>query len=139
MQKCVINLKPILWVVSLLLSFTLFSLPAFSVPLSGLATAQAASEKPEETPTVSKTTTSLIATLSDEQVRKLLIEELQRNNASSLSNSVLSHEVPGPGAFFGGLLQSLTQKSDSSEKEVRQLLTSIPDVFPDLKRVFLSL
>ncbi len=126
-------------VVSLTLLFTFFSLPAFSVPLSAITVAhQATTETPEESPAVSETT-SLIATLSDEQVRKLLIEELKKNSASSQSKSVLSNEIPGPGAFFGELLQSLTQKSDSSEIKVRQLLASIPDVVPDLKKVFLSL
>lgn len=134
----VINPKSAFLVVSFLFIITVLSNTAQSTPLSVIASQQSRSETTENVQSPSDTT-SLIATLSDEQVRKLLIEELRKNSRETQSDSVLIDEIPGPGALFSGLLYSLSQKSDSSEKKVQQLFASIPEIIPDLSKVFLTL
>ncbi len=81
-------------------------------------------------------TNALLASLSDEQVRQLLIKELQK---APEAQDALKDNSSDPGAFFGDLVNTLSDKSDSSEEGLRQLLSSFPEILPDLDRILLTL
>lgn len=130
------SLRPVIF--TILFVFTLCSLPAAVAPL----VAAAGTGPQESTATSSSQTDSahinaLIAGLSDEQVRKLLIAELQKKSATD--SATQADKQLGPEFIFGDILNALSDKSDSSEQKVKQLLASIPDFFPDLYKVFLTL
>ncbi len=59
------------------------------------------------------------------------------DDANDTSN--LESEIPGVGAFFGRMLDSLASLSNSSEGQFRALALSFPLVFPDLYKVFITL
>ncbi len=60
--------------------------------------------------------------------------EAQQHDTSSLQS-----EIPGVGAFFGKMLDSLTSVTNSSEGQMKGLAASLPLVFPDLYKVFITL
>ncbi len=95
----------------------------------------AASELPE---TYTKTdVASLLAELSDEQVRRLLIEELQKGTTKE--TQPVPHGARGPGAFLSNILQSLSNETEDSENDFANLWDTIPNLIPDLKKVFITL
>lgn len=51
----------------------------------------------------------------------------------------LDRELPGPGAFLDSVLSRLSRKSDDSEDRLKQLRAGIPDMLPDLYKVFIAL
>ena len=59
------------------------------------------------------------------------------DDAKDTSN--LKSEIPGVGAFFGRMLDSLASLSNSSEGQFKALALSFPLVFPDLYKVFITL
>lgn len=59
------------------------------------------------------------------------------DDANDTSN--LESEIPGVGAFFGRMLDSLASLSNSSEGQFKALALSFPLVFPDLYKVFITL
>lgn len=80
---------------------------------------------------------ALVAGLSDEQVRSLLISELQK--VSGNQSAQPPDEADGPGALFLEALDTLSSQSDESGRNAQELLAHIPQVLPDLYRVFLTL
>ncbi len=61
-------------------------------------------------------------------------------SSSSASNtSNLQLDIPGVGAFFGNMLDSLSSLSNSSEGRFTALAKSFPLIFPDLYKVFITL
>lgn len=48
-------------------------------------------------------------------------------------------EIPGPGAFFDSLLTRLSRQSDDSEDRFKNLWEGVPEVLPDLFKVFITL
>ena len=77
-----------------------------------------------------------VAELSDEQVRQLLIAELQKKSGAETDGQ---QAVAGPGRFLEQLLSTFETISEDSEDQAASLFKNLPDVLPDLKRVFLSL
>lgn len=79
---------------------------------------------------------SLMAGLSDEQVRQLLIEELQKAGDTS---QLKQDTADGPGAFISDVLSSLETSSNDTDGQVKALLGHLPNVVPDLYKVFVTL
>ncbi len=88
------------------------------------------------TTTDTGTVTDMMAGLSDEQVRKLLIQELQKD-AQSLQPE--GTNIKGPGSLFHHLLKTLSQKHDQEESQFRTLWSGAPKILPDLEHVFIKL
>lgn len=81
---------------------------------------------------------ALLSGLSDEQVRQMLIEELKKE-AVEKSSSLLEPELNGPGAPFSNLLRTFDKESAQSDYQFKKLRDGIPNLFPDLYKVFISL
>jgi small-conductance mechanosensitive channel len=79
---------------------------------------------------------SIMAGLSDEQVRQLLIEELK---ADALSEQPAKPQMKGPAYILAGILSSLSNEQDANEDQIKNLLNGIPNMGPDLYRVFIKL
>lgn len=77
---------------------------------------------------------TLLSNLSDEQVRRLLIDELKKDSLAPDNKS----EETGPAIFLGNLLYTLSSQSDIFEDQARQLLNHFPQVVPDLQKVFIK-
>lgn len=60
-------------------------------------------------------------------------------STSASDTSSLQSNIPGVGAFFGNMLDSLSSLSNSSEGRFSALAESFPLVFPDLYKVFITL
>ncbi len=78
----------------------------------------------------------MMAGLSDEQVRQLLIEELKKDVEEE---KVVPHKMKGPALLFSRLLRVMRNQHDDSEDEVRALFNSFPTLGPDLYKVFIKL
>jgi hypothetical protein len=78
----------------------------------------------------------MMAGLSDEQVRQLLIEELRKDVQVE---EPAPQKMKGPALLFSRLLRTLSNEHDESEDEVRALFSSLPLLGPDLYRVFVKL
>ena len=78
----------------------------------------------------------MMAGLSDEQVRQLLIEELRKDAAVS---EVEPDKMKGPAHFLARLLAIMTRGHDDNTDEVRALFGASANVGPDLYRVFVKL
>jgi len=78
---------------------------------------------------------TLLSGLSDEQVRRLLIDELKKD---AQPTDVTAQES-GPDVLFGKILHDLSSQSDTSERLARQLFSHFPEVAPDLQKAFLQL
>ncbi len=100
-------------------------------------TAGSAETKPPP-PGQSASTESLMAGLSDEQVRQMLISELQQD-AMEDQYAREQQQMVGPAGLLYRLLQKISGGHDSSEKQFRILWSGIPQVIPDLHKVFLNL
>jgi hypothetical protein len=83
-----------------------------------------------------KKTEHLMAGLSDEQVRKMLIDELAKDAALDEPDY---DRMKGPAFVLARMLNSLSSEHDENENELRDLFTGIPNVLPDLYRVFIKL
>jgi len=82
-------------------------------------------------------TYAMLAQLSDEQVRLMLLEELKKDADTEKLDQ--NPDAGGPGGIFGKMLEFLSSQTDNSEHQLQQLLTGIPAVLPDLYNVFLAL
>ena len=78
----------------------------------------------------------MMAGLSDEQVRQLLIEELKKETEAE---EVDPDNIKGPAFFLSRLLSIMTRGHDENTNEVRTLFDSFPTMGPDLYRVFIKL
>ena len=80
---------------------------------------------------------ALLAGLSDEEVRQMLLAELKKTANSEEQKT--DQEIGGPGEIFGNMLGALSSQTDRSERRLQRLWAGIPNVFPDLYKVFLAL
>lgn len=78
----------------------------------------------------------MLATLSDEQVRQMLIEELKKDIPTEQSSD---REFSGPGSVFSALLNAMSSGHDENKSQFDQLLSGIPKIIPDLKEVYRQL
>ncbi|MFW2367506.1 MAG: hypothetical protein ACN4GW_13905 [Desulforhopalus sp.] len=79
----------------------------------------------------------ILAGLSDEQVRQMLIEELRKE--SPPEESLLEDRVEGPGAPLSKLLKNFDSNSIDFENQFNTLLPWIPHIPADLYKVFITL
>ncbi len=98
----------------------------------------AAETEPLLSPEKSDSVKSLLGGLSDEQVRQMLITELQKDAMEDQYTSQQQH-MAGPAGLFNYLLQKISGEHDDKEKQIRELWSTIPQVIPDLHKVFLNL
>jgi hypothetical protein len=82
---------------------------------------------------------TLIAGLSDEQVRRMLIAELQKTTNNNENEFTLEPEIRGPGAPLDALLRALNRESAQSGHQLHSLWVAIPALLPDLYKVFITL
>ena len=80
-----------------------------------------------------------LSAMSDEQVRQLLIEELQKDALAESHSFTFEPENTGPGAPLAILLNELNDETGQSDNQLRKLLTGVPNLLPDLYKVFVSL
>lgn len=78
----------------------------------------------------------MMAGLSDEQVRELLIEELKKDIEGE---EVGPQKMKGPALILSRLLRVMRSQHDNSEDEVSALFSSLPTLGPDLYKVFIKL
>ncbi len=78
----------------------------------------------------------MLAELSDEQVRQLLIEELKKDAAVAEAEP---DKMKGPAFFLARLLGIMTKEHDDNTEEVRALFGTLDTMVPDLYRVFVKL
>ena len=95
------------------------------------------SENPRAGVLQSKEAEKTLASLSDEQVRALLITELSKNVPSD--DTLSENRMKGPAGIFHVMLRKLSGEHDESIRQVEKLLSGIPHVIPDLSRVFIQL
>ena len=118
----------------------LFLLPLFLLFFAGnvlAMQAHAAAPAPQTDPADSVHAT--LAAMSDEQVRQLLITELQKDVDAEKQSSSLEREISGPSAPLAKILRSLNEETGQSETQLRKLLAGTPNLLPDLYKVFVTL
>ncbi len=82
---------------------------------------------------------ALLSGLSDEQIRQLLIDELQKDTSAESQSFSLEPELKGPGAPLARILKALNRGSVQSEHQLHKLWIEIPNLLPELYKVFISL
>jgi len=80
-----------------------------------------------------------LSAMSDEQVRQLLIEELQKDALAESESFSFEPEISGPGAPLEILLNELNDEAGQSDNQLRKVLAAAPNLFPDLYKIFVSL
>ena len=78
----------------------------------------------------------MLAGLSDEQVRQLLIAELKKDIEAE---EVDPQQMKGPAFFLARLLNLMTRGHDDNTDEVRNLFGALDTMGSDLYRVFVKL
>ena len=78
----------------------------------------------------------MMAGLTDEQVRQLLIDELKEG---VLAEEPSPQKMKGPAVLLSRMLQLMSSQHGESEDEVRAMFSSLPTLGPDLYRVFIKL
>jgi hypothetical protein len=84
----------------------------------------------------SATVEQMMAGLSDEQVRQLLIDELK---SEIQAEEYPPEKMKGPAVLLSRLLLLMSSQHDNSEDEVRAMFSSLPTLGPDLYRIFVKL
>jgi small-conductance mechanosensitive channel len=80
---------------------------------------------------------TLLAGLSDVQVRQMLLAELKKEAAHTESPE--NQNIGSTSEIFGDMLGALSSQTDYSERRLQRLWKKIPNIFPDLYKVFLAL
>ena len=80
-----------------------------------------------------------LAQLSDEQVRQMLITELQKDATLDEDDFSFQDRLQGPSAPLASMLNSLDGQSVQSIDTLKQLLKNTPRLLPDLSQVFVTL
>lgn len=80
----------------------------------------------------------VLAELTDEQVRQMLIKELLQNQQQE-NKQPFGGGVQGPGSPLEKLLSSLDSESEESEDRFNKLWANIPNLIPDLYKVLVAL
>ena len=89
-----------------------------------------------ESTTSNSSVEGMMAGLSDEQVRQLLIEELKKDMEVE---EPAPRKMKGPAFILSRLLRVMSNQHDDSEDEVRALFSALPTMGSDLFRVFVKL
>lgn len=100
---------------------------------SNLNLSQSQAAEPSQPNTTAE---QMMAGLSDEQVRQLLIDELKKD---AQVEELSSQQMKGPAFFFARLLDRLSNVHDDNKDEVKALFASFPAMGPDLYKVFIKL
>lgn len=79
----------------------------------------------------------MMAGLSDEQVRQLLIDELK--NAAETDELLSPREMKGPAFVLSRMLTRLSRGQDDNKSEIATLFSFIPSMGPDLYKTFVKL
>lgn len=79
----------------------------------------------------------MMAGLSDEQVRQLLIDELKKTAESEELFS--SQQMKGPAFTLSRMLRKLSRGQDDNRNQIETLFSFIPKMGPDLYKVFIKL
>lgn len=111
-----------------------FVLLAIAVVFPPTGTAESAPQSPSA---ASSSAESIVAGLSDEQVRDMLISELRARSMEQEYDQ--EQQMVGPASIFNRLLRKFTGEHDENEEEFRKLWDGIPNIVPDLRKVFLTL
>ena len=82
--------------------------------------------------------TTMMAGLSDEQVRQMLIAELEKDAQAHLTEKGEQKQL-GPIRFFNNILNALQHSTDGSEKRYTILLQEVPQIVPTLHKAYLQL
>ncbi len=106
--------------------------------VSGNLLAKEAAAEPQDNADSSSSVHATLSAMSDEQVRQLLIEELQED-AAAQDQSFSMELNQGTGAPLVWMLDTLNSEAGQSENQIRKLWTGIPNLLPDLYKVFVSL
>ena len=117
-------------------SARLLILAVFCFGLAGLNPVQLFAAEQSTSGQESESVDSLMAGLSDEQVRQLLIEELQEEAAAQEPDL---QRMKGPAYVLSRLLRGLSSEHQENEDQLTALFAGIPYVLPDLYKVFLTL
>lgn len=102
------------------------------ISFGGLTCSAAAAAEEESAAQVDK----MMAELSDEQVRQLLIDELKKDIEAEEGDT---QQMKGPAFFLARLLNIMTRGHDDNTDEVRNLFGALDTMGPDLYRVFVKL
>jgi len=78
----------------------------------------------------------LMAGLSDEQVRQMLIDELKKD--ADLAEPGFE-SMKGPASILSRMLGGLSSGQDENKDELKDLFSGIPQLLPDLYKVFINL
>lgn len=81
---------------------------------------------------------SQLAELSDEQVRRMLLDELQAD-LKPVKEFDAEKDIGGIAGPISNLLKTLEDESDESSARFAKLWESLPEILPDLYKVFTSL
>jgi hypothetical protein len=115
----------------LLLFFLLF--------FGNVLTANVAAEELQDNAAAKNSVHATLSAMSDEQVRQLLIDELQKDAIAESQSFSLEPDFTGPAAPLARILKTLNDESAQSENRLRKLLKGTPNLLPDLYKVFVSL
>jgi hypothetical protein len=116
------------------LKFIIFPLLAIGFLLFSSAPLRSADEP--DSAASGSSAEEMMAGLSDEQVRQLLIEELKQDAAVAEAEP---KKMKGPAYFLARLLRIMTKGHDDITDEVRALFGAFTTMGPDLYRVFVKL
>ena len=111
-------------------------LALFFAALIALSSLVPAISEAAESPPSTDSAEQMMAGLSDEEVRQLLIEELRKE---ALSAPPDAQQMKGPAAFLSRLLSLLSAEHEDNKVEVKSLFAALPKVGPELHRVFVKL
>lgn len=98
--------------------------------------AACAASQVNDTPQSAESVEHMMAGLSDEQVRQLLIEELKK---AADSDAVAAEQMKGPASVLSRMLRRLSSGQDDSKNQLAALFGFIPNMGPDLYKVFIKL
>jgi len=82
---------------------------------------------------------AIIAKMSDEQVRLMLLDELKKDAQESAQEELYEPTLSGPSGPLAEILASLEDESSDSEDRLHELWAQIPHLAPDLHNMFVSL
>jgi len=108
---------------------------AGTVCLDGEICFAAGSQK--ETVQATESVEHLLAGLSDEQVRQLLIDELKKTSETEELSS--PGQMKGPAFVLSRMLSKLSSGQENNKNQIATLLGFTPDVLPDLYKTFTML
>lgn len=118
--------------------FNCFLYLSFLLAVLALQPATGSAEnKPEASPAQPGQAASLMAGLSDEQVRQMLIAELQSDAMEDQYSQ--QQKMVGPASILHRLLNKFSGEHNDNEEQFSKLLSAIPNVIPELHKVFLTL